>query len=383
MAKTRTACRYRWLGAFFVWLACAGGALAQDAPAEGAAASAPSASALAQPASAASAAWVPVPRVLGRLMARDIGLVINSDDPYSEAVGEYYVKRRGLKPHQVLRVHLPVRPMLNPEEFEQLRKQIDEHFGADTQALALAWRLPYAVHCNALTGALALGYDAELCKQTCARSRTSGYFNSASSRPFQDHGFRPAMQLAARDVAGAKALIDRGVKSDRSLGRRGAPPAQAWFMVTSDGARSVRARLFPPPGLLRAANVDVKVEHAEAPGPTRRVVMYQTGLRQVPGIEQVNWVPGALADHLTSYAGVLDREDVQMTALAWIAAGATASYGTSSEPCNHQQKFPHPQVLLLQYLQGSTAIEAYWKSVAWPQQGVFVGEPLAAPFAAR
>jgi len=37
-------------------------------------------------------------------------------------------------------------------------------------------------------------------------------------------------------------------------------------------------------------------------------------------------------------------------------------------------------VLLLYYLAGSTALEAYWKSVAWPQQGVFVGEPLAAPF---
>jgi hypothetical protein len=31
-------------------------------------------------------------------------------------------------------------------------------------------------------------------------------------------------------------------------------------------------------------------------------------------------------------------------------------------------------------VQGASALEAYWKSVAWPQQAVFVGEPLAAPF---
>jgi len=37
----------------------------------------------------------------------------------------------------------------------------------------------------------------------------------------------------------------------------------------------------------------------------------------------------------------------------------------------------------LHYLQGATAIEAYWRSVAWPQQSLFVGEPLAAPFAPR
>ena len=32
------------------------------------------------------------------------------------------------------------------------------------------------------------------------------------------------------------------------------------------------------------------------------------------------------------------------------------------------------------YATGATAIEAYWKSVAWPVEGVFVGEPLARPF---
>jgi uncharacterized protein (TIGR03790 family) len=94
-------------------------------------------------------------------------------------------------------------------------------------------------------------------------------------------------------------------------------------------------------------------------------------------------VPGALADHLTSFGGMLDGQGGQMSAQAWIASGATASYGTVSEPCAHPQKFPHPQVLLLHYLQGATAIEAYWKSVAWPQQGVFIGDPLAAPFSRR
>ena len=69
-----------------------------------------------------------------------------------------------------------------------------------------------------------------------------------------------------------------------------------------------------------------------------------------------------------------------MSVLDWLESGATASYGTVSEPCNHLQKFPHPQVLLLNYVQGATALEAYWRSVAWPTLGVFVGEPLAAPF---
>ena len=35
------------------------------------------------------------------------------------------------------------------------------------------------------------------------------------------------------------------------------------------------------------------------------------------------------------------------------------------------------------YLSGETLIEAYWKSVRMPGQGVFVGEPLARPFGGK
>ena len=125
------------------------------------------------------------------------------------------------------------------------------------------------------------------------------------------------------------------------------------------------------------------VEATQAIENATRVLIYQTGLANVPKLDTIKWVPGALADHLTSYGGVLDGGVGQMPSLDWIASGATATYGTVSEPCAHQQKFPHPQILLLNYLQGASAIEAYWRSVGWPQQGLFIGEPLAAPFAPR
>jgi hypothetical protein len=40
-----------------------------------------------------------------------------------------------------------------------------------------------------------------------------------------------------------------------------------------------------------------------------------------------------------------------------------------------------PAIAIFHYLSGTTAIEAYWKSVAWPGEGIFIGEPLARPFA--
>ncbi|MBA3590258.1 MAG: TIGR03790 family protein, partial [Methylibium sp.] len=56
---------------------------------------------------------------------------------------------------------------------------------------------------------------------------------------------RPSMLLAAADVRGARALIERGIAADGSLGWRGAPPVQARFVVTGDALRSVRSRLYP------------------------------------------------------------------------------------------------------------------------------------------
>jgi uncharacterized protein (TIGR03790 family) len=337
-------------------------------------------------ASAASApprSWIAVRRPAGRLSAADIGLVINTADPYSVEVGAFYAQMRKLGPEQVLHIELPLRATLTPAEFESLAERIKDHFGAGTQALALAWRMPYAVGCNSITGALALGFDAALCAQTCAPTRRSPYFASASARPFADHGMRLSMLLAANSVEAAKALIQRGVVADASLGRLGAPPVHAHFVSTDDKVRSARAALFPPAGKLRPFNVEVHLDTTPALVEADRVLLYLTGRTHVERLDSVGFVPGALADHLTSAGGVLDGSQPQMTALEWIGAGATASYGTVSEPCAHLQKFPHPQTLLLYYLAGSTALEAYWKSVAWPQQGLFVGEPLAAPFARR
>jgi uncharacterized protein (TIGR03790 family) len=153
------------------------------------------------------------------------------------------------------------------------------------------------------------------------------------------------------------------------------------LLATDDAPRRVRMALYPPAGPLRGLGVDVRVQPAAALAQARDVLMVTTGSVQVPAQSPIAWLAGGLGDHLTSFGGALSPGHGQGTALDWIASGATASHGTVSEPCNHLQKFPHPQVLLLHYLQGSTALEAYWKSVAWPQQSLFVGEPLAAPFA--
>lgn len=376
-----------WAGLFRVLLCCIVWLGVTPVHAQGASASSPSPGAAGRPTEVAAPVaderrWLGVPRVQGRLSAAALGIVINQDDAYSVQVGGHYARARGIPEQRILRVSLPVRGALTVPEFDALKRQIDAFFGPEVQALALPWRQPYAVECQSITGVLALGFDPKLCSATCGPPvRPSPYFGSASRNPLRDHGMRLSMLLAAPDEATARRLIDRGVQSDGTLTWRSPQPARVHFVTTSDAVRSVRQTLFPPEGPLPALGLEVRLDRTDALRGAERVLIYLTGRTHVDWLDTVQFLPGALADHLTSFGGLLDKAHGQMTVMSWIQAGVTATYGTVSEPCAHLQKFPHPQALLLFYSQGSTALEAYWKSVAWPQQGLFVGEPLAAPFA--
>ena len=75
--------------------------------------------------------------------------------------------------------------------------------------------------------------------------------------------------------------------------------------------------------------------------------------RRSRGADRIHFRPGAVADHLTSTGGVLDRRHADVGARV-ARAGATASYGNVSEPCNLLEKFPDIAVLMRHYLRGET-----------------------------
>lgn len=309
------------------------------------------------------------------LHSGQLGLVINSKDPLSEQMGEYYAEQRQLKPEQILRIELPTdRVWITEGELEQLRGKIEQYFGPDIQALALAWAKPYRVNCLSITYGVTLGHQEGLCSNTGKPTPESPYFNHSSTQPFTDLHLRPSMLLAAKDWPSGKQLIDTGLAA---WGNQ--PKGSAYFVVTSDKARNSRAGLFPPSQAIKGLPLKIEQLQADSLKGKRDIVIYQTGLAKVNDLETLKFQPGALADHLTSFGGQL-TDSSQMSSLHWLEAGATASYGTVSEPYNYPQRFPHPQVLLFHYINGATAVEAYWKSVAWPAQGVFIGDPLAAPY---
>ena len=312
------------------------------------------------------------------LQPPQLAIVINDAEPNSVKLGEYYRKRRGIPAANVVHVSIPDKPHeISFERFQELREAIDKKLGPDIQAVLMIWTAPYKVECNSITAAYTLGFDPSQCIKTCASGRSSPYFNSASSRPYTDLKLRLSMLLPTESVAEAKALIDRGASSGfRTV------PATAYYLVTSEKARNSRALFFPPPGRIEARKLSTRTMQADALEGAKDIIIYETGMAQVDKLDTLHFLPGALADHLTSLGGDLLGEG-QMSSLRWLEAGATASYGSVSEPCNYWQKFPNPTVLLKHYVQGNSAIEAYWKSVAWPTQGLFIGEPLAAPYRKR
>jgi uncharacterized protein (TIGR03790 family) len=317
---------------------------------------------------------VPMQALVG-LQAGQVAVVVNDEDPNSVAVAKYYRKVRHVPEKNVVHVHIPDSPRnISAVEFGALKLQIEASIGPGIQAIVMIWTAPYAVECNSITSALTLGFDATQCKNTCAPGKLSPYFNSNSRSPYTDLGIRISMLLPADSAEGAKALIDRGVLSDFRL-----QPATAYFLDTTDRERSIRARYFPRSGKISRLKFQIKNLHMNEIAGKKDIMIYQTGLPSVPMLDTLRFLPGALADHLTSSGGDLLGTH-QMSSLRWLDAGATASYGTVSEPCNYWQKFPHPGVLLRHYLAGETAIESYWKSLAWPMQGVVIGEPLSAPY---
>ena len=311
-----------------------------------------------------------------RLLARQVGVIVNDEDALSRRIGAYAAEKRGIPEENLIHVSFaPGRPDLPVAEFEGIEKKVRELTPPGVQAYALTWAMPYRVHCMSITSAFAFGFDAKFCsRETCATTQSNPMFDYRTHRPWDDLHMRPAMALAATDFEHAKALIDRGLAADGAY-----PRGTAYLVITNDRARMTRLSEYSQAVDVVHRRLRVEVIRGDFIENRSDVMFYFTGAISVPKIETLRFLPGAVADHLTSSGGELGVSS-QMSALRWLEAGATGSYGTVVEPCSYPQKFPNIPVFLSHYLDGDALIEAYWRSVAWPGEGVFIGDPLATPY---
>ena len=306
-----------------------------------------------------------------------LGVVFDIDDSASTRIAELYAVRRRVPAVNVIGLRLPDRDVIDRTALASLRSALLTRLPSEVQSLLLVWSRPYAVECMSITTALAAGYRPEFCEPGCGRTAPSPLFDVDGWLPADTAGWLPAMLLPSDDEALARAIIDRGIRAD---GTR--PNGTVYLIRTQDGARNVRAGSYADVRTLIGARIRIIEEAAPIRAPISDAIGYFTGAEHVAELAQISFRPGAVADHLTSTGGMLDSK-AQMSILEWLRQGATASYGTVSEPCNHPGKFPSPVILFDRYLRGESVLEAYWKSVAMPGQGLFIGEPLARPYGDR
>lgn len=322
----------------------------------------------------------------------NLAVIVASGDPNSVAIANYYQTKRSIPASNIITVNLTTgTDTISDTDFATLKAAIDAQLPSGVQATLLTWTAPSRVVGTAagscvmsITSAMAFGFNSSYCANSCTTTTASSYFDSESAQPWQDFQMRPSMMLGASSVSAAQTLIDLGVSADATY-----PPGDGYLLRTTDANRNVRYTDYLNLPTLWTGNSGIQLFYIDNYGGASsgdsitgksNVLFYFTGLASVPNIITNTYQPGAIADSLTSFGGYLPSGNGQMPITNWLNAGVTASYGTVAEPCNYTQKFSQASVLIDHYYRGATLIEAYWKAVSEPGQGLFIGEPLAQPF---
>jgi hypothetical protein len=327
------------------------------------------------------------------LLASDLALIVNTADNQSVEVANYYKIKRSIPESNIIRVSFPVTDDISIVNFNALRQQILSLTPNNIQAYAISWTKPWRVgNCMSITSAVSFGFDYKYCnipaeRGTCATFEYSPFAkllyyllppridfesfylveNGKLLNYYQIGNARPAMMLAGSKKEDVFALIDRGVAADGTM-----PRGTAYLMETYDYKRS-QPRIYDFQQITdfwktsNSSGFNLKFNRYENVTQgilknKRDVLFYETGLPSVPDITNNTYLPGAIADHLTSYGGVLTSSG-QMSVLSWLRAGATGSYGTVVEPCAYWQKFPTASAMFVHYFLGRTLLEAMWSSV--------------------
>jgi uncharacterized protein (TIGR03790 family) len=252
------------------------------------------------------------------LRADQLGVIVNDSDPASVEVGEYYALHRNIPRRNIIHVELPAAvPAIRSSIFEQAYNKVKEQTAPGIQAFALTWSAPYRVGCMSITSAFAMEDATRYCAKGCLTTGPNPYFDSSSEQPYSDFQIRSTMTIAASTVENARFLIDRGIQSDFTN-----PRAKAYLVQTKDKARNSRAPSFALAKRRFSSQLPVTIVRSEGIHDKFDIMFYFTGTTTVPYLDSVGFLPGAIADHLTSSGGRLTNSR-QMSALRWLEAGAT------------------------------------------------------------
>ncbi len=330
-------------------------------------------------------------------------VVVNQNSTNSVQLGNDYCEQRGVPPQNVLRMSgwTGGATLWSRSDFETYLRNplltMIARRGLTNQAeyVLLSMDIPFTVgdngSYNSTTSVLFYGFKTntapplppECLPASCSLPDASSNSYAFSELPFREappntattNSFL-AMMLTDNTLAGADLILTRGVASDSTY------PTQAVYLARTDQtARSVRFVEFDNAILATRVRGDDSLVWTNTSSTSfTNLLGLMTGLQNLFPPSNA-FVPGAIGDSLTSYAGIIFGDSGgQTTLLAFLNAGAAGSYGTITEPCNYTQKFPDALNYFYQN-RGFCLAEAYYQSIQNPYQGLLVGEPLSAPFA--
>lgn len=360
--------------------------------------------------SAALMSFLGLPMTLwGAGSGLNVAIVVNQNSTNSVQLGNYLREARQIPPQNVIRINWTggniawsttdftnalLNPFLNALASRKLDRQIDY--------VVLSMDIPYRVFQNgggenSTSAALSYGFKADSHPQcSLADGSASAYAGSEgifrNSLPINSASNQFLVTMITGDsLALALRVVDHGVYSDSTF-----PTQPVYLAKTTDLARNVRFFEFDNAifNTRLRGNYLLLRTNLDNPYPLTNLLGYQNGT--VFFSHQTNaFIPGSLADNLTSFGAQLFENPGQTTILSFLAAGAAGAYGTVTEPCNYLQKFPDPQNYYFQspgqkfpdpqnfffQSRGFSLAECFYLSLNTPYQGLVMGEPLAAPFA--
>lgn len=159
------------------------------------------------------------------------------------------------------------------------------------------------------------------------------------------------------------------------------PQGGFYFSLTGDVRTTTRQPNFADAiAELQAMGFEAEIVKEIVPTNKTAVLGAQLGRANFDwGAANSTLVPGAIAENLTSYGGIMSDPGGHTKLTELIKGGAAGSSGTVVEPYALQEKFPHPQ-MYVHYARGSSLVEAFYQSVTGPYQLLIVGDPLCQPF---
>jgi len=330
-------------------------------------------------------------------------VVVNKNSDRSLELGRYYAEQRGIPGRQIFSIATTTS---NNIEVGTYSNEIDGPIRAYISSAGISntidfvvfsMDIPYRVHAGSetnkrsasLTSTFYYGFFSSpngFINCNIASGSSNRYFSAESafnrSAPYSSNRYLLATMITASNLPLAKRLINISTASDES-----SPQANVYLLKTGD-ARDIQWMDFEQPmfaqRFIESAPTISWLDAASLSGRTN-IIGITAGLRFHTWISGNHALPGAIAEHLTSYGGCLFdvSEQIvdagQMSILDWILHGYSGSYGTVVEPCLFAEKFPHP-LYHFWYARGFNLGESLMMSVQNPYQGIIVGDPLCAPY---